>query len=582
MLVRSPGFARVAAAWCIAAMTLSACKGGEKMITPPNTAKPCGSGGTVQLSTLQAATIPCSAGTTVTLPGGGASYLVVPQYATGSAVNRAVSYTLGIAGGATASIVEASGPSLAVVPQLGGTVLPSSVALRSRQRAFDAALMDQAREKVARGAWHRVTPAAPPARATVPALGSVQRFHVLSSENPVRFTAVGASLSYIGSDILIYIDTLAPANGFTPSQLQSFGQLFDQILYPLDTNTFGPPTDIDQNGHLIVLLSPIVNALTPASSCNTEGFIGGFFDGIDLASTDTSSNRGEIFYSLVPDPNATASCAHSVAELLASTPATFLHELQHLINFGQHVIAHSGPSERGWLDEGMSIVAEELGSIYYEDKFPPPSGRTNPAQLFPDSSQGFINGLLFSSYEYLLRTDTTTVTLHSDADGGIAWRGGDWLLARWLGDAKGTGIYKKLVQSSLTGTANIANAAGESFDGLFGDFSLALYTDSLPGVPKSSIPARNRFGRRNLRRMYQRLFDTSQGSGLVPRPFPIVAVPLAGSISASMVPGTMVFYKLDTTSGQSTVTIDFGTTPGVAITDALHPQLSIFRLPPGP
>ena len=121
----------------------------------------------------------------------------------------------------------------------------------------------------------------------------------------MRFTAVGASLSYIGSDILIYIDTLAPANGFTPSQLQSFGQLFDQILYPLDTNTFGPPTDIDQNGHLIVLLSPIVNALTPASSCNTEGFIGGFFDGIDLASTDTSSNRGEIFYSLVPDPNAT-------------------------------------------------------------------------------------------------------------------------------------------------------------------------------------------------------------------------------------------------------------------------------------
>ena len=107
MLVRSPGFARVGAAWCIAALTLSACKGGEKMITPPNTAKPCGSGGTVQLSTLQAATIPCSAGTTVTLPGGGASYLVVPQYATGNAVNRAVSYTLGIAGGATASIVEA-------------------------------------------------------------------------------------------------------------------------------------------------------------------------------------------------------------------------------------------------------------------------------------------------------------------------------------------------------------------------------------------------------------------------------------------------------------------------------------------
>jgi len=48
-----------------------------------------------------------------------------------------------------------------------------------------------------------------------------------------------------------------------------------------------------------------------------------------------------------------------------------------------------------------------------------------------------------------------------------------------------------------------------------------------------------------------------------------------------MVPGTMAFYRLDTT-GQASVTIDFGSTPGVALGDALHPQLSIFRLPPGP
>ena len=146
---------------------------------------------------------------------------------------------------------------------------------------------------------------------------------------------------------------------------------------------------------------------------------------------------------------------------------------------------------------------------------------------------------------------------------------------------KGIGIYKALVQSSLTGTANIASAAGESFDGLFGDFSLALYTDSLPGTPKSSIPVRNRFARRNLRRMYQRLYDTSNGSSFVPQPFPIVTVPLEGSVSASMVPGTMVFYRLSTTAAQGTVTVQFGSSPGTPLPEALHPQLSIFRLPPG-
>ena len=564
------------------ALALAACNS-DKGVTPPTTAKPCSSGGAVQLSALQATTIACTAGTTVTLQGGGASYLVVPNFATGTAVNRLVPYTIGIANGASANMVPLQAPSLDVIPRDGAGTVPPSVSRGSRQRALDAALLEMTRERVASGAWHsiarRVTPGTAAVRATVPSVGSIQQFHVLSSERPTQFSRVGARLSYVGANILLYIDTLAPANGFTNSQLQAFGQLFDQTMYPIDINAFGTPSDIDQNGHLIVLLSPVVNALTPSSSCDTEGFIGGFFVGGDLASTDTSSNQGEIFYSLVPDPNGTVSCAHSVAELDASTPATFLHELQHLINFSQHVVVRGAPSERGWLDEGLSIVAEELGSIYYEDKFPPPTGRSNPAQLFPDSSQGFINGLLFDSYSYLLKTDTTTVTLHSDADGGLAWRGGDWLLVRWLGDIKGTGIFKSMVQSSLTGTGNIANAAGESFDGLFGDFSLAVYTDSLPGIPKSSIPVRNRFVRRNLRRMYQRLYDTSQPSSFVPRPFPILTVPLTGSISSSMVPGTMAFYKLDTTAGQSTVTIDFGVTPGVALSAAAHPQLSIFRLP---
>ena len=565
------------------AMGLAACGGGgDKGITTPNTSKPCGSGGTVQLSTLQATTIACSAGTDVTLEGGGAVYLIVPQYATGTAVNRPTSYTIGLSGsGASPNMIATSGPSLNVAPQIASMDGQPPHAPASRQRAFDAKLRDIAERKVASGAWHRLSPGAAIRRTMDPVVGSISSFHVLSSESPVQFTAVGARLSYVGANILLYVDTLAPPNGFTPDQLQAFGQLFDQTLYPLDVNAFGTPSDIDQNGRLIMLLSPIVNALTPKSDCQTQGFVGGFFDGIDLASSDTSSNHGEIFYSLVPDPNETASCAHTVEDLLAETPATFLHELEHLINFSQHVVVRNAPSERGWLDEGMAIVAEELGSLYYENKFPPPTGRTNPAQLFPDSSQGFINGLLFSSYEYLLKTDTATVTLHSDADGGIAWRGGDWLLARWLGDVKGTGIYKAMVQSSLTGTANIANAAGESFDALFGDFSLALYTDSLPGIPKASIPVRNRFAVRNLRKMYQRLYDTSNGSSLVPRPFPILTIPLTGSITASMVPGTMAFYRLSTTAGQSTVTVQFGSSPGVTLGPTLHPQLSIFRLPPG-
>ena len=61
-----------------------------------------------------------------------------------------------------------------------------------------------------------------------------------------------------------------------------------------------------------------------------------------------------------------------------AVPGTFLHELQHLISFSQHVVVHHSNPEYGWLDEGLSIVAEELGSLYYEQKCPGTACRTRP------------------------------------------------------------------------------------------------------------------------------------------------------------------------------------------------------------
>jgi hypothetical protein len=108
-------------------------------------------------------------------------------------------------------------------------------------------------------------------------LGSARAFHVLANSTGTAFSTVGARLSYAGNAVLLYVDTLAPANGFTPAQLQAFGQLFDQTLYPIDTAAFGPPSDIDHNGRVIMLMSPAVNALTSASTCQTQGFVAGFF-----------------------------------------------------------------------------------------------------------------------------------------------------------------------------------------------------------------------------------------------------------------------------------------------------------------
>jgi hypothetical protein len=549
-------------------------------ITDPNSpaGNACGNGSVVRLSPNQAATLVCGSTGKVFTLSGGAKYLIVPQFATGSPaagiVDVPVAYQIGVPTGSSA-VAAAS-----LLPQQTSAPVPVPL-----QQQFDDALLDRARRDAMSSGWRTVTPRATTANRSVavvaPDVGSLRDFHVLvSGLGSFTSATISARLSYVGANILLYVDTLAPANGFSGSQLQSFGQYFDQTLYQLDVAAFGAPADVDGNGHVIMLLSPSVNQLTGALDCRTNGYVAGYFNGSDFGSSP-SSNRGEVFYSVVPDPNGTLSCAHTVTSLLAAVPATFLHELQHLISFSQHVVVQGGAPEEGWLDEGLSIRAEELGSEYFEAKFPPPSGRANPSQIFPDSSQGFVNGLLTDSYSYLLRPDTAAVTLHSDSDNGFAWRGSDWLLVHWLGDLKGKAIFTALERSRNTGVANIAAAAGESFASLFGDFSLALWTDSLPGVPRASIPARDRFQSRNLRQIYQRLFDTNAGSPLFLRPYPLVPTTLTANVpvSASMVPGTAAFYIIDMTSTSSNVTIQFATPAGTPFMAALYAQVSIYRLP---
>ena len=555
--------------------------------------QPSSGAGTITLGPLQTATVNCSqGGTLIELAGGGASYLLVPEFATGDVPITTTPFRLGAPN--ASSIVSA-----ALAPDLGlpgaslvaGVVPTAGVQSPARQRRFDARLRaaDRVMLRSRAPSADRLAGArgAASASVTTPDVGSFRSFRVIASADnstTTTFKTVNARLAYVGTNILIYVDTLTAANGFANGDLSGIGNLFDQTLYPIDINTFGQPSDIDANGHLIMLMTPVVNALVTTSECNTGGFVAGFFTGFDLASPSTDSNQGEVFYTIAPDPNGTSSCAHTVADIERTVPATFLHEMQHLINFSQHVIVHNASvEEEGWLDEGLSIVAEELGSRYYEQRYPAPSGRTNPLQLFPDSSQGFIGELLSDSYEFLLHPDTATVTLHSDDDDGLAWRGSVWLLARWLGDVKGEQIYKRLEATTLTGTANIEAAAGESFQQAFADFGVALYADSIPGVARSAVPLANRFTTRNLRQFYAALFRAAGPSSSVPRAFPIApqTIPANQAVSGAMEPGTVSYYRVDTPASAGTVQIRFATPTGTALPATLRPQVVIFRLPPG-
>ncbi|HEY5218604.1 MAG TPA: hypothetical protein VIJ16_02290, partial [Gemmatimonadaceae bacterium] len=112
--------------------------------------------------------------------------------------------------------------------------------------------------------------------------------------------------------------------------------------------------------------------------------------------------------------------------------------------------------------------------------------------------------------------------------------------------------------------------------------SVALFADSMPGLPRNTSPAVDRFVTRNLRQMWSRLYATSGPASDIPYANPLLVYPITSDTSSAvMVPGTMSFYRLDTPDTSATVIIQFSAPGGKALAPTLNPQLAIFRLPVG-
>ena len=552
-----------------AALGAAACSSGDS--TGSNTATCSGVVDTVPplgVQTVDAASAGC-----VAMPSDGSTYIVVPQYASGTGGTSPVNYQIG---------TDPAPAQQDIVPRIVSAQPGASLSLQAPavglRQTFDFMLRERERQIAASGAGAHPRAALVAALRATPIVGTVDTFWVCSDLNCTTFKKDTAVAKYVGSHIAIFMSQNTPSGGLTAGDITALGNTFDQDLYDIDVNTFGAPSDIDGNGRVIVLMSPKVNAMTPSSQCSTQGYIAGFFFGADLVPTQSHSNDGEIFYSIVPDSNGTFSCAHSATTVKSLILATFIHEFQHMISWNQHVIVRGGNSEDTWLNEGMSHIAEELGSRYYEQKYPAPSGRANPAQLFPDSSQGFISGDLYNSYTYLQAPGASSVTIFANS-GSLQERGAAWIFLRWLGDLKDSTIYGKLDQTALTGITNVETQAGESFQSLFGDFAMAVYSDSLPGMPRASAPARDRFVSRNLRQIYARL--NSVDAATYPLPFPVTlpALPVGSTASSSMLVGTMHFWKLTMPSSGGAMRLHFTSSSGGSFPSGDHAQVTVLHCP---
>ncbi|MFL5494081.1 MAG: hypothetical protein ACJ8DC_06815 [Gemmatimonadales bacterium] len=315
------------------------------------------------------------------------------------------------------------------------------------------------------------------AAAAPPVVGDQRTFKVCKTASCDLFVDSHATAKVVGQRVAIFLDDTVPSGGYSLSDLQTVGQLFDDHLYPIDTTAFGRETDIDNNGVVVVLLTPKVNQLSP--NCSTDNsVILGYFFGLDLLPSQANSNDGEVFYGLVPDPNNNA-CDISKSFATDNLAPVFIHEFQHMISFGQHVVTRQGDAEVTWLNEGLSHFAEELG------------GRQVPDVNCPDfnsCADEFVGGGdLPNAFDYLSDPESSFLVEPSASQGELAERGANWLFVRWLADhfatdtILGTDFTRKLETTSLLGAANVASQTGVDFPTLVTEWQMANYLDHLPG-----------------------------------------------------------------------------------------------------
>lgn len=544
---------------------------GDVVTTPVVTSQLSNPGASLALRPLEGVTLPATlVGQCLALGATNAEYVIVPQYADPGELHSGVvtaptelGFTL-VTGAGVGPVTQRSRPSLSrAAPR------PSTRAIfEGRRRANEAELAGLA---AAAGPKPLAEGTSPSLQTAAPA---TRQFHILETlDVPERFSRVTASLRYGGERVLLYEDDAAPSGGFSDVDYQRLGQLFDTRLYETAAHMFGAPSDVDGNGRVIVLLSPKVNGLAPHPDCLVTGNVHGYFWGRDLIMPALpNSNAAEIFYAAVPDPNGdSGGCPQTTNQVRESVPATFVHELQHMISYNQHVMSRGGRQEADWLNEGLSHLAEELVSRAYE--LDPSQPRQTPEQLFPDSSQAYIVPNVLNALDYLQATYASSVTVFRDL-GTLNERGAAWLFLRWLGDQKGEEIYRRMVETRATGWENVEAQANESFQQLFGDFSLALYADFRPDVDRTGLDSRYRFTSRDFRQIFQRFYDLGELSN----PFPILAIPIGHNEMAngSMVQGTMDFYRL--TGGTGNTNVSFTAQGGGSLPASRYPQVGILRI----
>lgn len=347
----------------------------------------------------------------------------------------------------------------------------------------------------------------------LPELGDILTLNVLRNvNNPcVSADTREGRVVAVTSRSIVVVDTENPPGGLSDEEYASFGVEFDVVAYPVVTEAFGEPSDLDENERVIAFFTHGVNALTRVDD---EGIIFGFVWAGDLFPSTggdacAASNEAEVVYLAVPDPNGQVSVQVSPNVIRDASVATMGHELQHLVNASHRLFVNPSDFEEIWLDEGLSHVAEEL--LFYAYTGMEPRDNIDVESLTETQSRtdAFFEFQYQNVDRFALFLDDPGTEAASliNADATLASRGSDWHFLRYAADRRGSEseFWFSLVNTSLTGLDNLTQALGADAEEWVHDWSAAVYADDETVTdPDFQFPSWD------LRDIYPALVDTNE------------------------------------------------------------------------
>ena len=482
-----------------------------------------------------------------------AEYAIIPYYDPG-----VPSATIGIqVRGVGLSPLPLALPSANLVPFRSEERPPASLVpddafearLRARERTAGAPLLARAGPAMRAqriGARAATVP-------VVPAIGTLMKINVNANDycdNPDYRTGRVAAIT---DKAIVLADTANPSGGFTDEEYQSIGVTFDTLVDPVDRAAFGAPTDIDNNGHVIIFFTRAVNELTTSGSA---GVVLGYFYSRDIlpktiSATETcvGSNVAELMYLLVPDTAGVVNGnKRSKAQVVTAANGTVAHEYQHMINATRryYINGQGANFEERWLDEGLAHMAEELNFWRASGRAP----RSNlDASIFSDPK----TAVAYSTFEnnnhqryrtYLQRTEVQAPIGFDSFDDDLQTRGAIWDFLRFAADHLPAGtendFWFRLVNSATTGVANLDAALGSSSGTMMRDWAISVFMDD----NAANVDPRFQQPSWNLRSTL-----TNGGTSLA---FPLVTRTLADNVSQSVLLAAngVSFLRFSVASGQ--------------------------------